>query len=163
MLRRLCVSVLAASLLVAVAFPAAAFGDGGRYRHGYDRGYRHGYHEGYERGYRRGYHDEYRDYGPYYYGYYGPRYCRYRPAPANVVLIRCYAFEPPRIHVPAGAAVVWSWDDYGVAHTVTADDGGFDSGVRRGGQMRLVFDHPGDFHYHCRLHPYMVGTVVVTP
>ena len=156
MLKRLFASILAASLVAVLGWPTAALADGNRYRHRYDNGYRRGYHEGYERGYRRGYRDDYRS-------YYGPRGCGYGPAPANVVVIRCHAFEPPRIHVPAGAAVVWSWDDYGVPHTVTADDGSFDSGVRRGGELRLVFDHPGKFRYYCRIHPYMVGSVIVTP
>ena len=168
MLKRLILVIAGASMLLVAAAPTAAVADGGRHRHpGYQKGYRHGYHEGYERGYRRGYryydHPYRYDRYSYRYYYYAPPPCPYRPAPPGVVLIRCHAFEPYRIHVPAGAAVVWSWEDYGVPHTVTAADGSFDSGTRRHGQLRLVFDHPGEFRYFCRVHPYMAGTVIVTP
>jgi plastocyanin len=168
MLKRLFASALLGGLFL-VGTSSAALAGGHPYRHGYDKGYRHGYHEGYERGYRRGYRAGYRDedyyYSSYYYyrpyPYYGPRTCGYGGAPANVVVVRCYAFQPRHIHIPVGAAAVWSFQDYGVAHTVTADNGSVDSGPRRDGEFRLVFDHPGEFRYHCAIHPYMVGLVSV--
>jgi hypothetical protein len=105
------------------------------------------------------YYDDY-SYDDYGYGYgYGD--CDYGPPPAGVVVIRCIAFNPSRIHVGVGQDVVWSWQDRGTAHTVTADDGSFDSGRRTGGDLRVHFDHPGEFNYHCRIHPQMVGSVVV--
>jgi len=172
MLKRLLVLTAVASLAALFTAPGPALADGGHRRHGYhNSAYRHGYHEGYERGYRRGYRagdrdDDYRYRRSYYYRSYppywydGPR-CGYGPAPANVVVVRCHAFAPPRIRIPVGASAVWSFEDYGVAHTVTADNGTIDSGPRRSGEFRLVFDHPGEFRYHCALHPYMVGSVIV--
>ncbi|MEW6477301.1 MAG: hypothetical protein AB1679_34035 [Actinomycetota bacterium] len=187
MFRRAFAVTLVAGLLIVGAAPSpASAGDrhGRHGRHGYDKSYRHGYHKGYKHGYRHGYRDDryhhgrYRRhhyyryyYGPrYYYGHpyhyghryhYGPRDCWYGPAPANVVVVRCYAFAPHHLYLPVGAVAVWSFEDYGVPHTVTADDGSIDSGPRRGGQFRLRFDHPGEFRYHCALHPYMRGTVIV--
>ena len=73
------------------------------------------------------------------------------------------AFNPAKLTVKAGQDVVWSWDDGSVAHTVTADDGSFDSGRMSSGTYHHTFDHPGEFRYHCQVHPQkMMGTVVVT-
>ena len=171
MLKRMFALTLAGALAALLIAPAPALAAGRHERHAYSKGYRHGYHEGYERGYRRGYRADDRDdrydryrysyyYRPYPYGYAGPR-CGYGPAPADVVVVRCHAFAPPSIRIPVGAAAVWSFQDYGVAHTVTADNGSIDSGPRRYGEFRIVFDHPGEFRYHCALHPYMVGRVIV--
>jgi hypothetical protein len=106
------------------------------------------------------YHHRYDYYGyPYYYD--GPADCGYGVPPPDVVIIRCHAYNPPRIRIRVGEVVDWSWHDFGVPHTVTADDGSFDSGSRTAGDIRLIFDHPGEFTYHCRIHPYMAGSVIV--
>jgi hypothetical protein len=75
--------------------------------------------------------------------------------------IRNYAFTRGRIHVPAGAVVEWENED-ATAHTVTADDGSFDSGpLREGEAWRAQFLEPGVYIVRCRLHPYMRSVVVV--
>ena len=107
------------------------------------------------------YYPYYSYYDNYYYDDYGYGDCDYGPPPAGVVVIRCIAFNPRRIHVGVGQDVVWSWQDRGTPHTVTADDGSFDSGRRTDGELRVHFDHPGEFDYHCRIHPQMVGSVLV--
>ena len=49
------------------------------------------------------------------------------------------------------------------AHTATADDGSFDAGTLNPGESKTVtFDTAGSYGYHCSLHPWMKGTVVVT-
>jgi plastocyanin len=77
------------------------------------------------------------------------------------VILANIAYNPPRITVPAGREVTWRWNDNGLAHTVTADDGSFDSGRRTEGEFTRVFDQPGEFRYHCEVHARMKGTVVV--
>jgi len=48
------------------------------------------------------------------------------------------------------------------AHTVTADDRSWDSGMLRDGQRYTrTFTTPGRYPYFCLPHPYMRGTVVV--
>ena len=128
--------------------------DGGYYRDGYyrDRYYRDRY-----------YYDRY-SYGRYYDRRYddgGSRGCDFGPPPDGIVVIRCLAFSPRQIHVGVGQDVVWWWQDGATPHTVTADDGSFDSGRRTDGNVRLTFNHPGQFTYHCRIHPDMAGSVVV--
>jgi plastocyanin len=47
-------------------------------------------------------------------------------------------------------------------HTVTADDGSFDSGnIQAGASWTYTFNTPGTFPYHCIYHSWMKGTVVV--
>ncbi len=47
-------------------------------------------------------------------------------------------------------------------HTVTADDGSFNSGnMNPGASWTYTFSTAGTFTYHCNYHPWMKGTVVV--
>ena len=73
-----------------------------------------------------------------------------------------FAFEPATVTVPAGATVTWT-NTGSRPHTVTADDGSFDSGrLDPGEQFSQTFDQPGTFTYHCGFHPEMQGSIVVT-
>lgn len=85
------------------------------------------------------------------------------PAPQTTsVIISNFAFSPKQISVRAGTKVTWTNKD-GVAHTVTSDDGFFESGaLGTGSAYSYVFPVPGTYKYHCRLHPYMTATIVVT-
>lgn len=76
------------------------------------------------------------------------------------VAIRQMAF-PARIESAAGVTVEWTNNDM-VAHTVTADDGSWDSGsIAPGATWRRRFEQAGDYAYHCTPHPYMKGAVIV--
>ncbi len=56
--------------------------------------------------------------------------------------------------------MTWINDDP-APHTVTADDGSFDSRqLDAGASFEVVLDKPGVFAYHCEIHPTMVGTVI---
>jgi plastocyanin len=80
----------------------------------------------------------------------------------TAVSIVDFAFQPASIEVPAGSTVTWT--NTGAApHTVTADDGSFDSGkLGPGASFNQTFTTPGTYTYHCEVHPQMTGTVVVT-
>ena len=80
----------------------------------------------------------------------------------TAVSIVDFAFQPASIEVPAGSTVTWT--NTGAApHTVTADDGAFDSGqLKPGATFSQTFTTPGTYTYHCEIHPQMTGTVVVT-
>jgi plastocyanin len=77
------------------------------------------------------------------------------------------AFSPQELTVPAGSTVVWSNTDT-MAHTVTADDGSFDSGILEPGEtFNRTFNEPGEYQYYCELHGDpgrlgMAGVIVVT-
>ena len=72
-----------------------------------------------------------------------------------------FAFGPPTITVHAGTAVTWTNSDDD-PHTVVADAGAFKSkALDTGDTFTQTFSTPGTYSYHCSLHPYMVGKVVV--
>jgi plastocyanin len=65
------------------------------------------------------------------------------------------------VSVPAGQSAAWT-NMGSQAHSVTAADGSFDSGlVSPGSTVPLEFDTPGVYAYTCTPHPWMKGNVVV--
>jgi len=80
---------------------------------------------------------------------------------AATVSIKDMAFTPGSLSVKAGATVTWTNSDTTI-HTVTADDGSFNSGnIAVGATYSKVFSSAGAFSYHCALHPEMTGKIVV--
>jgi YVTN family beta-propeller protein len=74
--------------------------------------------------------------------------------------IKAYAFPDP-IRAKVGQAVTWTNLD-SVPHSVTSDDGGWDSGpIAMGQSFTKVFDKAGSYDYHCAIHPSMTGSVLV--
>jgi len=73
-------------------------------------------------------------------------------------------FTPAAVSVVAGETVVFTNDDDD-DHTVTADEGEFDSGAQLPGEtFRFLTDEttPAQIGYHCELHPEeMRGTISV--
>ncbi|MGH7543847.1 MAG: cupredoxin domain-containing protein [Gemmatimonadota bacterium] len=79
----------------------------------------------------------------------------------NVVTLRDFAFRPAEIRVQQGQTVHWANEDP-TPHTVTADDGEFDSGLLENGEgFSRRFDEPGRYPFHCTPHPFMKGVVIV--
>jgi plastocyanin len=84
-------------------------------------------------------------------------------ASGEQVAIRSFSFQPPDPTVRVGEAVVWTNRD-DVVHTVTADDRSFDSAILSSGEaFRLTPERAGEFPYTCTIHPFMRGTLRVTP
>jgi plastocyanin len=76
--------------------------------------------------------------------------------------IENFAFDPKQLTAKVGEAVTWKNDD-STTHTVTADDGSFDSAnLASDTTFSKKFDKPGTFKYHCSLHSSMTATVVVS-
>lgn len=70
-------------------------------------------------------------------------------------------FLPAALEVTVGQEVVWT-NDGEAAHTVTAEDGSFDSGiVAAGATFRRTFEEPGTVAYLCAVHPGMTAEVRV--
>jgi plastocyanin len=83
------------------------------------------------------------------------------PTTTNAVTIQNYAFSPATITVKVGDTVTWMNND-STAHSATADDGSFDTGLFSPGQSKsFTFKKAGTYTYHCSAHPYMKGTVIV--
>jgi plastocyanin len=85
-----------------------------------------------------------------------------RAAGGGDVTIVDFSFQPFLVTVPAGSTVTWH-NNGSTQHTVTANDGSFDSGpIGPGGSFSQTFSTPGAYRYHCSIHPNMTGTVMVT-
>jgi plastocyanin len=82
-------------------------------------------------------------------------------APQAQVMIQLTSFAPSQIDVLPGETVTWM-NMSERNHTVTADDGSFDSGVLvDGDSYSRRFTAPGAYPYHCAIHPFMTGEVEV--
>ena len=77
------------------------------------------------------------------------------------VSIHNFAFSPDPDTVAAHSTVTVVNDD-GTAHTLTADRDGFDTGqLAAGSRDTITVGSPGRYRYHCSIHDYMTGTLVV--
>jgi len=71
------------------------------------------------------------------------------------------AFDPATNSIAPGTTVTWVNNEE-EPHTVTADNGLFDSGrLDPGASYSVWFDGSGTVAYHCTPHPYMTGSLVV--
>lgn len=72
-------------------------------------------------------------------------------------------FVPDTITIVIGVNNTVEWvNQDSVTHTVTADNGAFDSGdLASGSTFSFTFTAPGTFQYHCNIHPFMTGTIIV--
>lgn len=83
-------------------------------------------------------------------------------AASQTVDISGFAFSPREQTVAVGDTVTWANAD-AQGHTATADDGAFDTGtIGRNTSKSVTLTTAGTFAYHCRIHPAMTATLVVT-
>jgi plastocyanin len=82
-------------------------------------------------------------------------------AQANEVVIEDFAYSPTPLRTRAGATItVTNADD--APHTLTADNGQFDTGdLDRGDRDTITIERTGRVRYHCEIHDYMRGTIEV--
>lgn len=92
------------------------------------------------------------------------------------VEVRDNLFDPDSIEIEVGGTIIWSHAGQ-ASHTVTADDGSFDSHpgcnadtgtgcMQNGDTFQQTFDETGTFAYRCKIHGSeggggMAGTVTV--
>jgi len=77
------------------------------------------------------------------------------------VIISNLSFQPASITVGRGSIIVWRNQDT-VTHTVTAEDGSFNSGtIVVGDTFEQRFDKVKTYTYSCSIHPEMKGTIIV--
>jgi plastocyanin len=78
---------------------------------------------------------------------------------AKAVDINNFAFHPPTLRVKSGARVAFT-NSSNVTHTATS--GSFDTKRIKPGATAVVrFGQKGTFAYHCKIHPFMKGKIVV--
>jgi plastocyanin len=84
-------------------------------------------------------------------------------ASAETVNVEFQAFNPSPVHVLPGETVDWN-NVSERTHTVTANDGSFDSGdLNPAATFSITFPAAGTVAYHCTKHAGMTGEVDVEP
>jgi plastocyanin len=69
----------------------------------------------------------------------------------KVEMVKTYKFAPAVIEVKAGTTVTWTNKEG--THTVTADDGSWESPtLNRGQSFSRKFGKPGTYRYYCSFH-----------
>jgi plastocyanin len=83
-------------------------------------------------------------------------------AGAQVIAIQNFKFSPDPLATKTGKVTVTNMDE-GTPHSVTADDGSFDTGIFRktDGPKTITLSKTGTFKYHCQVHSFMHGTIQV--
>lgn len=77
------------------------------------------------------------------------------------VTMKGFAFTPAALVVKKGTVIQITNQD-STGHSLTADDGSFDTGVFSSGKTKtLTMESVGTFAYHCTPHPSMTGTITV--
>jgi plastocyanin len=73
-----------------------------------------------------------------------------------------YAYTPKTVYVNVGDSVTWT-NDSDATHTVDSDSGTelARDDLTEGQTFEHTFNATGTFAYHCDIHDYMKGTVVV--
>jgi len=71
-------------------------------------------------------------------------------------------FTPATVTIKVGESVTWQ-NFSGQQHTTTSDQLDWDQPVDNGQSFTRTFPTAGVFPYHCKIHPAMLGTVVVSP
>ena len=85
------------------------------------------------------------------------------------VSIAQFEYSPAEARLSTGDTVYWQWDGADRNHSVTADDGSFDSDPGKSSGIshstsdlfQQRFDNPGTWTYHCKVHTFMRGTLRV--
>jgi plastocyanin len=83
------------------------------------------------------------------------------PKEGAKVSIADFAFTPAAVTIAPGGSVTWTNDD-GAPHGLEYNDHapGTDL-LLPGASFSRRFDRPGAYDYHCSVHPYMTGRVIV--
>jgi plastocyanin len=83
------------------------------------------------------------------------------PQSTEDIQIKEFSFNPSSITVQKGTIVTWIQMD-SVQHTITSDDGAFESSpLAKGESWSFTFNTPGTYTYHCSPHPGMKGEIIV--
>ncbi len=84
------------------------------------------------------------------------------PVPTDKVLVKNSSFDPARILIAAGTSVTWTNQDP-ISYFVTDNNDTFAFNLSPGGSFSVSFAEVGTYHYHCAIHPYLQGTIIVAP
>lgn len=84
-----------------------------------------------------------------------------RAGAVRTIKIQNFTFNPQTLTAKLNDTVRAVNND-GVPHTITSDAGLFDSGIISSGKSKQgLAKRRGTFSYHCTIHPFMKGTILV--
>jgi plastocyanin len=69
-------------------------------------------------------------------------------------------YSPTPLTVPVGTTVTWGNND-NTGHTTTSDSNLWNVSLAPGATGSFTFTTPGTYAYHCTIHSFMKGTIVV--
>ncbi len=85
-----------------------------------------------------------------------------QPRAGVAVTVANFSFTPAHAHVGPGGRVTWTFPEM-MSHTTTSDNGFWNSGPRSGGAtFARTFATAGTYRYHCSIHTFMHGRVLVS-
>jgi plastocyanin len=87
--------------------------------------------------------------------------CGSSGAAANINTASSNVFSPSAATIAHGQAVCWQ-NSSSVSHTVTADNGAFNTSLPVGQIFVYTYSTAGSYPYHCTIHAGMTGTITVT-
>jgi plastocyanin len=82
-------------------------------------------------------------------------------ASGGAVAIHNFAFQPMTLSAKVGDSITVTNQD-NTSHSLTANDGSFDTGVFSSGSKTVKLTKAGTFTFHCQIHSFMTGTITVT-
>jgi plastocyanin len=85
------------------------------------------------------------------------------PTPGNsAITIQNFSFNPNVTTITAGSTVTWTNND-STAHTITSNDSAFTSSavLSPGQSYSYTFTNTGTYDYHCAIHTFMTGKIIV--
>ena len=72
-----------------------------------------------------------------------------------------FQFNPLSVDIAAGGQVRWTWTGTQLHNVTSTGSGPLSSPTQGSGTYTLTFATPGRFDFHCTIHPFMTGTVIV--
>jgi plastocyanin len=80
---------------------------------------------------------------------------------AKTIGIIDFRYKPTPLTVSAGTRVTFS-NESDITHTATENGGGFATGrIAPGTSASVTLKRPGTYTFHCSIHPFMHGKIVV--
>jgi plastocyanin len=90
--------------------------------------------------------------------------CAVAPAGSTgtvMVTIQNFKFDPQPVEAKVGDVVTWSNKD-SAPHSATLDNGACDTDpIAQGSSASLVFNTPGTYTYHCKVHPTLMKNFTI--
>ena len=110
-----------------------------------------------------------------------PYHCSFHPSMHGTIIVKAavvapakkvirassvnghFVFSAKKVTIHVGTKVMWQNTTTGVAHTVTSTTAKwkFDKILAPGKSLSYTFKKTGTYHYLCKYHPGMVGTIIV--